>query len=131
MRKAIDYFHQAIALDPGYARAFAGLGDCYALLSILGALAPHDGFAKAKAAERRALEIDDGLGEAHASLGFAALLYDFDPLTAGAELRKALELNPGYASAHQWYGFLLGLTGRLEASLAELKVAQELDPFSA
>jgi serine/threonine protein kinase/tetratricopeptide (TPR) repeat protein len=131
MCKAIDSFHQAIALDPGYARAFAGLGDCYALLSILGALAPHDGFAKAKAAERRALEIDDGLGEAHASLGFAALLYDFDPLTAGAELRKALELNPGYASAHQWYGFLLGLTGRLEASLAELKIAQELDPFSA
>ena len=131
MRRSLDYFSQAIEKDPSYARAYTGLGDGYAMLSIYNALPPKDSFPKAKAAQRRALEITDDLAEAHASLGFAALLYDWDPRKAEAALKKAIGLNPGYASAHQWYGFVLGLTGRMEESIAELSLAQQLDPFSA
>ena len=131
MRRAIDYFSQAIEKDPSYARAYTGLGDGYAMLSIYDALPPKDSFHKAKVAQRRALEIVDDLAEAHASLGFAGLFYDWEPRTAEASLKKAIALNPGYASTHQWYGFLLGLTGRPEESIAELRLAQQLDPFSA
>jgi eukaryotic-like serine/threonine-protein kinase len=131
MRKALDYFSQAIEKDPSYARAYTGLGDGYAMLSIYNALAPKESFPKAKVAQRRALEIADDLAEAHASLGFAALLYDWEPRNAEAALKKAIALNAGYASAHQWYGFVLGLTGRMEESIAELRHAQQLDPFSA
>ena len=131
MRKAIDYFSQAIEKDPSYARAYTGLGDGWAMLSIYNALPPKDAFPKAKAAQRRALEIADDLAEAHASLGFAGLLYDWEPRHAEASLKKAIALNPGYASAHQWYGFVLGLTGRMEESISELRLAQQLDPFSA
>lgn len=131
MRKALEYFSQAIERDPSYARAYTGLGDAYAMLSIYHALAPKDSFPKANVAQRRALEIARDLPEAHASLGFAYLLYDWDPPRAEAALEKAIALNPGYASAHQWYGFVLGLTGRLEESIAELRLAQQLDPFSA
>jgi eukaryotic-like serine/threonine-protein kinase len=131
MRKAVDYFSQAIEKDPSYARAYTGLGDGYAMLSIYSALSPKDSFPKSKAAQRRALEIDNDLAEAHASLGFAHLFYDWDPRNAEAALKKAIELNPGYASAHQWYGLVLGLTGRMDESTAELRLAQQLDPFSA
>jgi eukaryotic-like serine/threonine-protein kinase len=131
MRKAVDYFLQAIEKDPTYARAYTGLGDAYAMLSIYNALPPNESFPKAKAAQRRALEIADDLAEAHASLGFAGLYYDWEPRNAEAALKKAIALNPGYASAHQWYGFVLGLTGRMEESIAELRLAQQLDPFSA
>ena len=131
MRKAVDYFSQAIEKDPSYARAYTGLGDGYAMLSIYDTFPPTNAFPKAKAAQRRALEITDDLAEAHASLGFAELLYDWDHQNAEASLKKAIALNPGYASAHQWYGFVLGLTGRMEASVTELTLAQQLDPFSA
>jgi len=131
MRKAIDYFSQAIEKDPSYARAYTGLGDCYAMLSIYNALPPKDSFPKAKVAQRRAVEIADDLAEAHASLGFADLFYDWSPRNAEASLKKAIALNSGYASAHQWYGFVLGLTGRMEESISELRLAQQLDPFSA
>jgi len=131
MRKAIDYFLQAIEKDPSYARAYTGLGDGYTMLCIYDALPPKDSFHKAKAAQRRALEIADDLAEAHASLGFAGLYYDWEPRNAEASLKRAIALNPGYASAHQWYGFVLSLTGRMEESISELRLAQQLEPFSA
>jgi len=131
MRKAVDYFSQAIDRDPTYARAYTGLGDAYGMLSIYSALPPKEGFPKSKAAQRRALEIDSHLAEAHASLGFAHLLYDWEPQRAETALKKAIELNPGYASAHQWFALVLGSTGRMEESFAEMRLAQQLDPFSA
>jgi len=131
MRKAVEFFSQAIEQDPSYARAYTGLGDAYALLSVYSALSPQDSFPKAKAAQRRALEIAEDLAEAHASLGFAGFYYDWEPRMAESALKKAIALNPGYASAHQWYGFVLGLMGRVEDSLSELRLARELDPFSA
>jgi eukaryotic-like serine/threonine-protein kinase len=131
MKKALGYFEQAVECDPIYARAYTGLADCSAMLSIYGELAPRQAFTKAKAAQARALEIDATLGEAHASRGFTLLLFDWDFLQAEQALRHAIELNPGYASAYQWLGFALGLTGRLEEAKAAMTVARQLDPFSA
>ena len=131
MKKALEYFEEAVECDPIYARAYTGLADCSAMLSIYGELAPRQAFSKAKAAQARALEIDATLGEAHASRGFTLLLFDWDFHQAEQALRHALELSPGYASAYQWLGFVLGLTGRLEDAKAAMKVAQQLDPFSA
>ena len=126
MRKAIDYFSQAIEKDPSYARAYTGLGDGYTMLIHIRRPSSEGLVSKAKAAQRRALEIADDLAEAHASLGFAGLYYDWEPRNAEASLKRAIALNPGYASAHQWYGFVLGLTGRMEESISELRLAQQL-----
>lgn len=131
MKKAVPYFEQAIETDPCYALAYAGLGDSYAMLGIYSALPPKESFPKAKIAQQRALEIDDDLAEAHASLGFTLLYHDWDLPQAEKELRHAIKLNPGYASAHQWLGFCLGLTYRTEEAIAEMNLAQQLDPFSA
>jgi len=131
MRKALGYFEQAVESDPSYARAHTGMADCCAMLSIYGELAPRQAFTQAKAAQAHALEIDPALGEAHASRGFTLLLFDWHAVQAEERLRHSLELNPGYASAHQWLAFVLGLTGRIAESKAEMKVAQQLDPFSA
>jgi TolB-like protein/Flp pilus assembly protein TadD len=131
LEKAIDYFNQAIAVDPKHALAYAGLADCYALLPALTATAPRDSFPKGKAAARKALEIDDTLAEAHASLGSALFFYDLDLPQATLEFRRAIELNPNYATGHHWYGLnsLLSL-GRFDVAIAEVKRALELDPLS-
>jgi eukaryotic-like serine/threonine-protein kinase len=131
MRKAVDYFSQAIERDPTYARAYTGLGDGYAMLSIYNALSPKDSFPRAKAAQQRALDIDEDSAEAHAALGFAHLFYDWDRPAAERALRRAIDLNPGYASARQWHGFVLGLSDGIQQSIVELRLAQQLDPFSA
>ena len=131
MRKAAEYFEQAVARDNRYARAYTGLADAYAMLSIYQALAPKDGFMKAKEAQQRALEIDNELAEGYASLGFTHLFYDWDRVAAAQSLRKAIELNPGYASAHQWYALCFALTGQIVESIREMTIAQQLDPFSA
>lgn len=91
---------------------------------------PKDAFPKAKAAALKAIQIDDKLAEAHASLGFAREFYDWDCQEAERELRRAIELNPRYAPAHQWYGFCLAMQGRLNESKAELKQALRLEPLS-
>ena len=131
LRKAIDYFDQAVAIDPKYALAHAGLADAYSLLPALTATAPRDSFPKAEAAARRALEIDGTLAEAHASLGSALFFYDFDLPQATMEYRSAIELNPNYATGHHWYGLnsLLSL-GQFDNAIAEVKRALELDPLS-
>jgi serine/threonine protein kinase/tetratricopeptide (TPR) repeat protein len=131
MREAVGYFEQAVGMDPSYARAYTGLADCISMLSIYGNLDARQAETRARAAQERALEIDPGLGEAHASRGFTLLLFDWKFRDAEAAFRKALELNPGYPSAHQWLGFMLGLTGRLDDARAAMKTAQQLDPFSA
>jgi serine/threonine-protein kinase len=130
LKKAIDSFEQARARDPTYALAYAGLADCYALLGDYGYLAPKDAFPKARAAAERALELDDDLVEAHTSLAFVKVQYDWDWPGAEREYRRALGLNPNYATAHQWYSEYLSAMGRPEEALREIRLAQELDPLS-
>ncbi len=131
LKKSIDYFNQAIAKDPGYALAHAGLADGYALLSVYAAAPPRDAFPKAKAAAQKALELDNTLAEAHTSLAMALVGYDFDFTQAIAEFKRAIELNPNYATAHHWYGnSALMVLGRFDEAIAECKRAVELDPLS-
>jgi DNA-binding winged helix-turn-helix (wHTH) protein/TolB-like protein/Tfp pilus assembly protein PilF len=129
-RKGIDYFDQAIGNDPNYALAYAGLSDCYALLSDFGFVSPIEGFPKAKVAATRALAIDEQLAEAHTSLGHVKRDYDWDWPGAEQEFKRAIELNPNYPSAHQWYAVYLSSLGRHQEAIAEIKRALDLDPLS-
>jgi TolB-like protein/Tfp pilus assembly protein PilF len=134
LKKSVEYFQQAIRFDPNYAMAYAGLADSYSLSgsSVAAYMPPQEAAAKARAAALKALELDAGLGEAHAALGLtkAGYGYDWDPAGAGKEFQRAIELSPSYATAYQWYSrFLLGM-GRNAEALAMLKRAQQLDPVS-
>jgi tetratricopeptide (TPR) repeat protein len=130
LNKGIQYFQQAIEKDPRYALAYTGLADCYNLLSLYSALPPKEAMPKAKAAAQQALEIDESLAEAHNSLAYARLYYDWDWNGAEREFQRALELNPNYAIAHHWYHEYLAAMGRFEESQAQILRAQELDPLS-
>ncbi|HEX8138603.1 MAG TPA: tetratricopeptide repeat protein [Pyrinomonadaceae bacterium] len=131
LRKGIEYFQQAIELDPNYALAYAGLADAYAFLaSSTGGLPPQEVYPKAKAAAMKALEIDKSLCEARTSLGFFHLLYDWDLDGARREFKRALKLNPTYAGAHDGYGFYLKAAGRHKEAIRECKIVERLDPLS-
>src|SRR5206468_7769599 len=112
--KAIDYFQQAVEADPTYALAYAGLADCYNLMSAYGVLSPIDSVPLAKAAAVKALKIDSMLAEGHEALAHVKMLYDWDWEGAEAEFKRAMELNPNYATAHQRYAIQLSVVGRLE-----------------
>jgi tetratricopeptide (TPR) repeat protein len=131
LKKALELFEQAIEKDPTYALAWAGVSDCYAMLGMdrYAALPPREAYPKSKAAARKALEIDDGLAEAHTSLAYA-LLISWEWPGAEEEFRRAIQLNPDYAQAHHFYGFQLSARGRSEESLAEFRKALEIDPLS-
>src|SRR5262249_23097190 len=113
LKRAGEYFQQAIDKDPGYALAWAGLADCYAV-SAYDLLPPREAIPKAKEAASKALALDDALAEAHAALGFVKNHYDWDWPGAERELKRAIELNPNYATAHQWYSSHLEATGRMD-----------------
>jgi tetratricopeptide (TPR) repeat protein len=132
LRKAIEYFSNAIDKDPTFAAAYSGLADAYALSGDweYGILAPEDAFARAKAAATKALALDDNLAEAHTSLAFALDLYAWDWEGAASEYRRAIALNPGYATAHHWYAWHLMVVGRTADGIAELRTAENLDPLS-
>jgi eukaryotic-like serine/threonine-protein kinase len=131
LKESIKYFNQAIERDPNYALAYAGLADAYVLFSGYAVSTPQDSYPKAKAAARRALELDDTLAEAHAALGLEMFAYEWNAAEASREFRRAIELNPNYATAHHWYGNqILLYTGRFDEAIAEMKRAQELDPLS-
>jgi TolB-like protein/Tfp pilus assembly protein PilF len=131
LKKSIDYFNQAIAADPNYALAYAGVADAYVLLPSYTAGTPRDCYPKAKAAAKKALELDDTLAEAHTSLAMALCLYDFDFSQAAREFQRAIELNPNYATARHWYGNItLAALGRFDDAIVEGKRAVELDPLS-
>lgn len=129
-RQAARYFQQAIAKDPRNAGAYAGLADTFALMSTW-RMAPQNEFMpKARAAALQALELDESLAEAHASLALIAENYDYDWQTAEKEFKRAIQLAPSYATAHQWYAEYLSWQGRFEEALAESERARALDPLS-
>ena len=131
LKKSIDYFEQAIAADPSYALAYAGVADGYVFLPGYNAGAPRDCYPKAMAAAKKALELDDTLAEAHTTLALAIWYYEFDFAQANREFQRAIELNPNYAIAHQQYGNnTLSALGRFDDAIAEGKRAVELDPLS-
>ncbi len=121
VQKGTEYFQRAIEEDPNYALAYAGLGDCHNYLS-------HRD--EAKKAVLKALELDEELGEAHASLGFFRFLYDWDFAGAEREFERALALSPNYAEAHHWYAIYLANVGRHDQAGSEANLAVELDPLS-
>ena len=127
----IEYFEQAIAEDPHYAQAYTGLADCYALHVDYRSVPVKEGFESAKAYARKAIELDDTLAEAHASLAWVLFIYDWDWEAADREFRRAVELDPRYAPAHQWFAFLLASKGAMSEALLESHTAVELDPGSA
>jgi TolB-like protein/DNA-binding winged helix-turn-helix (wHTH) protein/Tfp pilus assembly protein PilF len=129
MKKAAEYFQQAIDQDPNYAQAYVGLADCY-LFGEPPTLPPESLAVKTKEMAKRALELDESLGEAHATLGLISQNFDRDWGGAESEYRRAIELNPNYATAHQWYGEHLALRGRFDEGLEEMKIARDLDPLS-
>ena len=133
VKKAIEYFQKAIQADAAYALAYAGLADAYLILGSFGVatLAPKEAFPKARAAVERALELDDTLAEAHATLGYCLASYDWDWKSSEREFKRALDLKPGYAVAHHWYGFIyLAAMGQLDEAIAQLQQANELDPLA-
>jgi TolB-like protein len=131
LRTAIGYFNQALGKDPGYALAYAGLADSYGLLHIYGAASPADSFPQAKAAAKKALELDDTLAEGHTSLALVLMDYDFDLDQSVTEFERAIHLNPNYATAHHWVANgVLSALGQFDRAIAEGKRAVELDPLS-
>ncbi|HEX2723906.1 MAG TPA: protein kinase [Gemmatimonadaceae bacterium] len=128
--EGIKFFEQAIECDPRYALAYTGLADAYALHVDYRNVAVHEGFRRAKQYARQALELDDRLAEAHASLAWSLFIYDWDWQGAGAAFRRAIELDPRYATAHQWYAFLLASQKNLEEALIEAHTGLEIDPGS-
>ncbi len=130
IQKGIGYFQQAIEKDSTYALAYAGLADSYAILYAYAGLPSRETFPKAKAAALKALEIDNTLAQAHATLAFTHQLFDWDFSAAEKEYRRAIELDPKYPTAHQWYSDLLSELGQHERAIAEVERANELDPPS-
>ncbi len=127
---AIHYFERAIAEDPAYAPAYAGLSDSYSLDVDYRSIPVHEAYQRAKDYARKALALDESVPTAHASLAWALFIYDWQWDEAEREFRRAIELNPRYASAHQWFAFLLAARGQHDAALVEGHTALELDPAS-
>jgi TolB-like protein/DNA-binding winged helix-turn-helix (wHTH) protein/Flp pilus assembly protein TadD len=131
-KKAIEYLQRAIEKEPGYAEAYAGLADSYALLGSLNTatLPRKEAMTRATAAALRALESDDTAAEVHTSLAFVKMQYEWDWAGAEVEFRRAILLNPNYPTAHHWYAYYLIAQQRTEEALREIRHAQELDPLS-
>jgi DNA-binding winged helix-turn-helix (wHTH) protein/TolB-like protein len=128
--QGIQHFQQAIEVDPNYGPAYAGLADCYNMLVVYGIRQPKEGFPKAKEAAIKALEIDETLAEAHASLAFIKFRWDWDRAATEREFQEAIKLKPSYAPAHQWYSSFLVAVERFDEAVAEAKRTEELEPLS-
>jgi TolB-like protein/DNA-binding winged helix-turn-helix (wHTH) protein/Tfp pilus assembly protein PilF len=128
--QAVECFNQAIEQDPGYAPAYAGLADTYAVMSEYSIAPPREVIPKARAAALKALDLDEKLAEAHASLALIAQNYDWDWQTADKEFRRAIVLDPNYATGHHWYAEHLALLGRFDEAFPEMQRARQLDPLS-
>jgi TolB-like protein/Tfp pilus assembly protein PilF len=130
LKSGVEYFRRAIAKDPNYSLAYAGIADCLVLLGQFGAEHPRLIMPQAKAAAMTAIQLDEALGEAYASLAQTEFIYEWDWTGAEASFQQALRLSPIYPTAHQWHGEFLASTGAFDAGLAELKRARDLDPLS-
>jgi TolB-like protein/Tfp pilus assembly protein PilF len=132
LTRALALFQQSVSADPTYAPAYAGLADCYELLGSAPytALPPNQAFPKAEAAARKALDLDETLAEAHVSLGYSKLVYEWNLADAEKELARAIKLRPDYATGHQFYAYYLTAIGNLNGAIAERKRALELDPVN-
>lgn len=130
MRKAVEYFQQAIARDSEYAGAYTGLADCSARLGWWGFASPERGFGAARTAAQKAVKMEPTLAEAHGSLGWAIMHYDWNCPAAEAEFRRALELNPNYTSVPHFFAICLGAMSRFDEAIAEINRVARLDPFS-
>ena len=128
--RAIECFERAVALEPSYAEAYAGLADTFVMKAIFGLCAPCEVYPKAMAAAQRAIELNEGLAEAHNCLGDILKGYEWDWSGAENAYKHALQLNPNYSVAHQWYSGLLLILGRNELAIAAANKARELDPLS-
>ena len=129
-QRAVESFERAIAEDPGYARAYVGLADTYALMASYYVAPQSELIPKARAAALKALALDENLAEAHASLALIAQNYDWDWQTAEKEYRRAIALDPNYATGHHWYSEHLAFRGRFNESFEEMERARRLDPLS-
>ncbi len=131
LQKSVEYYEKAVALDPNFALAYAGLADSYVLFSGYAVGTPQESFPKAKQAAQTAIRLDDSLAEAHTSLSYVLFNYDWDFEASEKEIRRAIELNPNYSTAFHWYGNanLLAL-GKLDESIESVRRAHELDPLS-
>ncbi len=131
MKNAFESFQKALQIEPNYAAAYSGLASYHAILPFHSQLSPAQVFPQARAAAQRAVEIDEKLAEAHASLAYIRAYYEWDWTAAEREFRRALELQPSYADAHFSYSRFLAARGRLEEAMTEIRRARELDPMSA
>jgi adenylate cyclase len=130
LKKALAYFQLATEKDSNYALAYVGVADAYSVMPAYSAGSPQDCLPRARAAAQRALELDEMLAEAHASLAYTLFHY-FEFAASTKEFERAIELNPNYATAHQWYARTnLLMTGQFDRAIAEMKRAVELDPVS-
>jgi TolB-like protein/Flp pilus assembly protein TadD len=128
LRQGINYFELAIEKDPEYALAYSGIADSYIALANLGALSPYEAYPLARDWARRALNIDNSLAEAHASIAIIKFFYDWDWKGAGQKFKRAFALDPNYATAYQSYALYLAATGDLDEAKNEIQKARELDP---
>ena len=130
INRGIQYFQQAIDLEPNYAEAYDGLADCWQGLAWYGYAPSKDAFLRARAAATKALELNGSMAEAQTTLAFVSASYDFDWKAAEHGYQRAIALNPNYANAHHWYADFLSAMGRHEEAIAESERARELDPLS-
>jgi serine/threonine-protein kinase len=130
LRKAIAHFQEAIAEDPLYARAYAGIAEAYNLLGFYMHLAPTDAFPKARAAAVRALDIDPELAEAHTARGYTYFYFEWDWQNAEREYRQAIDLDPAHAAVRQFYAAFLVAMGRFDEAFAQLAIGEDLDPLA-
>jgi serine/threonine protein kinase/lipoprotein NlpI len=129
LQKSLQYFQQAVALDPGYALPHVGIADAFGILGVFAYMPPHQAYAHARSAANKALEIDPELAEVYPSLGWIAMWYDRDWPAAEGLFLKAIQMKPDYAPAHMWYGNLLYSLGRFDESIREMSKAKELEPL--
>ncbi|MGI8743495.1 MAG: tetratricopeptide repeat protein [Bryobacteraceae bacterium] len=130
LSQAVDLFTQAIVHDPGNAKAYVGLANCYNLLREFSRMPEEEAFPRALAATTQALKLDDRLAEAHASLAFISIWWNWNAAAADREFRRAIELDPKYATAHHWYATFLLMRREFQKALGQITLAQRLEPSS-
>lgn len=130
LAQAVDLYGQALARDSGLAKAWAGLADAYVLLPAYGGTRPEIAWPRGKAAALRAIALQPGLAQAHTSLAYGTMLYDWDWKAAEAEFKKAIAADPDYPTAHHWYADFLTGRNRIDEALIQMQQAHDLDPLS-